>query len=319
MVSKSSFKPFVVAYGDEDFYLDRDVERARQGKRQVLQLNAEEKLTDVELVDFCEAYSDAPRTIILDNAQKLKGQKELYRFIEGRSLSDKSLILVAIVRGSKLPEVWSLAASKGKSVERRKLKPWEVDGYIKFIKTEASRLRVVIDKDVSKALFQYVGTDLYRLENELRKLAIYVGQAGTVQKDHITLITSPTPKAEPYQVAEQMMSKNWKKALNLFSVLYRNAGDDILIPVVHALMKQVERTTIIRDLQDKGVGESDIAVSVGMKDWPYKNVAAPIARKHDSKSLVRYMKRLCKLDANVKGPAQSKRTLVELAILSIAR
>jgi DNA polymerase III delta subunit len=319
MASKSSsFSPFVVAFGDEDFYLDRDLDRARRGKRSVLRLSAE-KLTDAELVNLCEAYSEAPRTIIIDDAQKLKGEEELSKFIENRDVSNRSLILVAIVRDKKLPDVWELAASKGKKVERRKLKLWETDKYISFIKTEASRLRVVINRDVALMLLQYASTDLYRLENELRKLSIYVGSAGTIQKEHITLITSPTPKAEPFQVAEQVLAKNLKKALSSFAVLYRNMGDECLIPMVRALMRQVERTLVIRNLQDKGVGEMDIAVSVGMKEWPYKSIAAPIARKHSPKSLLNNMKQLCRLDADVKSSARSKRTMVELAILSIAQ
>jgi DNA polymerase III delta subunit len=84
-------------------------------------------------------------------------------------------------------------------------------------------------------------------------------------------------------------------------------------------MRQVEKTALIRSLLDKGVSETDIAVLVGMKEWPFKNVAAPIARKHDLKSLLKHMGQLCKLDADVKGPARSKRTLVELTMLSIAQ
>jgi DNA polymerase-3 subunit delta len=318
-VTSSSFSSFIVSFGDEDFYLDRDIERARQGKRSVIQVNAEEGLSDIELVNLCESYSELPRTIIVDNAQKVKGNKDLREFIENHNEADRSLILVAIVRGIKLSEVWELVASKGKKVERKKFKPWEVDAYTNFIKTEATRLRVAIDQTVASLLFKYVGTDLYRLENELRKLAIFVGQAGTIKKEHIALVTSPTPQVEPFQVAEQVLKKDPKQALNLFSILYKNLEDDSLIPVVRALMNQVERTLIIRSLLDKGVSDVDIAISVGIKDWIYKNIAAPIARKHDLKSLVGYMGRLCKLDADVKGPARSKRTLVELTMLSIAQ
>jgi len=313
------FNIFVVAFGDENFYLDRDITKIKQGKREVFQLDADNGLSDIELVALCRQYSELPRTIIVDNAQKLKGQKVLQEFIENRNASDHSLILVGIIRGEKLPEVWSLAASKGKGFERKKFKPWDTAKYINFIKIEATRLRVSIEKDAAEFLFQCVGIDLYRLENETRKLAIFVGQAGTIKKEHIALITSPTPKAEPFQVAEQVMSKNLKKALQLFSVLHRNMGEDSIIPVVRALMNQVEKTLVIRCYQDKGVSEGDIAGLIGMKEWPYKNVAAPIARKHTLNALISHMQKLCKLDADVKSAARSKRTLVELTMVSITQ
>lgn len=311
-----TFNSFIVSFGDDDFFLDRDMVRAQQGKRSVVKLDAEEDLSDVALVELCKTYSDTPRIIIVDNAQKLKGTKVLQEFIEERNTEDRSLVIVAIVRSTKLPEIWGLAGTKGKVVERQKLKPWDNDGYVFFIKNEATKLGVAITKEVAEMLLQFVGTDLYRLENELRKLAIFVGRLGVIKKEHISLITTPTPKAEPFQIAEQVMDKNLGKALNLFSVLCKNSGDDAIIPVVYALMKQVEKTLIIRSCQDKGVSEGDIADFVGMKNWPYKNIAAPIARKHDVKSLVGYMGRLCKLDADVKSSARSKRTLVELTMLS---
>lgn len=313
-----TFSPFIVAYGDEGFYLDRDIVRARQGKRTVLQVDGG-NLTDADLVEMCECGYEVLHTIIVDNAQDVKGTKRLTEFIEGRNVSDRSLILVAIVRDKKLPDVWALAASKGKKFERIKFKPWETDKHIDFIKAEANHQRVMIDKETALALFQYVGSDLHRLENELRKLAIYVGQMGAIQKEHIALITSPTPSVDPFQVAEQVMSKDLKKALSSFSVLYKNMGDNALIPVVYALMQQVEKTAIIRSLQDKDISEDEIAALVGMKEWPYKNIAAPIARKHDLNTIIKHMKKLCRLDEDVKSSAQSKRTLVELTMMSIAQ
>lgn len=318
----SSFKPFVVLFGTEDFFLDRDLERVRVGKREVIEFDAGEGLSDVALVESCEAYSANPRTIIVENAQKIKfpkGSKALETFIEERDPRDTNLILVAVIRGEKLPSIWDDAAAKGKRVERKKFRAWDNDSYLDFIRNEATRLKVVLGKDVATTLFDYVGTDLYRLENELRKLAVYVGQAHTINREHITLVTSPTPKADVFKVVEAALSKEAKSAMNLFSIYYLNEGDNGLIPLVGALMKQIEKTVIIRSMQDKGVSEEDISTLVGMKPWLYKNSAAPIARKHDVRSLVGYMGRLCKLDADVKSSSQSRRTLVEMTMLTIAQ
>lgn len=321
MAASKSFKPFVVSFGGEDFFLDRDLDKARHwAGRKAIVLDGD-GMHDYEVVGICETNTEEPRTIIVDNAHKLKGNKDkdLRAYIENKHPNDTSVILVGIVRAEKLPEVWSIALSKGKGYERKPFKPWDVDGYIKWMQQEAEHSRVSIDAETAKNLLQLVGQDLYRLANEIRKLALYVGGAERIKKEHILLVTTPSPKAEPFQVAEMVIGKEARKALNAFSTLYKNAGEDCLIPVVRAVMKQVEKTAIIRSLQDKGVPEADIAVLVGMKEWPLKNVAAPIARKHELRTLVQHMGRLCKLDADVKGPARSKRTLVELTMLSIAQ
>lgn len=315
--SRSPTAPFFVCFGTEDFFLDRDIERAKAWNgRTVITFDGHD-LDDSELVSLLETQAD-PRTIIIDDAQKMKGDKSLRRYIEEKVVTDLSTILVAIVRTEKLPEVWSQAVSKGKGFERKKPPPWELEKtVIKWLETEATRLKITLDKDVPTLLFQYVGGDYYRLANELRKLAVLVGH-GKVEKKHLILVTSPSPTAEPHQIAEATIAKEPKKAMNLLSTLLKNQGEEALVPVVASLMRQVEKTLLVRRALDKGMPEDDIATTVGMKLYPLKNFALPVARKHDTRSLVRHMGRLCRLDSDVKGPARSKRTLIELAVLAIA-
>ena len=315
-----AFKAFIVLFGNENFFLDRDVERVRKGPREVFALDAADGLKDTELVALCEQRQTGdPCTVIVDNAHKIKGDKALSKYIEDRDLDDTSLVLVAVLRTAKLPSVWSAAVSKGKGVERKAIKPWETEKYLTFLKDEAKRLGVSLGKDVASTLHEYVGNDLYRLAAEMKKLAIFVGKAHTIQRDHIHLVTTASPQADPYKVAEAALDKNKNKALFMFSVLCSNMGDSACVPVTSALMRQIEKTAMIRSLQDQGSSEEDIAVLLDMKLWPYKNIAAPVARKHDLKSLVRHMGNLCKLDTDVKGPSKSKRALVEMAILNIAQ
>lgn len=269
---------------------------------------------------MCEAQ-DEPLTLVIDNAQAVKITKEkaLQSYIENTSSSDLSVVLVGVVRSDKLPSVWELAGDKGKLYERKKFKTWDNGkDYVKWSVGEATRLKVSFSKGVEQLFYQYVGADLYRMANELKKLARLVGTNGKITKEHLLLVTSPSPQAEPYQVAEAAMAKSPKQAMNSLSILFRNSGESVCIPVVYALMKQVEKMIVIRQMLATGTPEEDIASAVGMNPWPFKNFALPIARKHELKSLVRYMKRLCTLDADVKGPARSKRTLVELTVLAIA-
>jgi DNA polymerase III delta subunit len=55
-----------------------------------------------------------------------------------------------------------------------------------------------------------------------------------------------------------------------------------------------------------------------MHEFACKTNLIPVAQKHTVKVLLGHMNQLCKLDAQVKGAARSKRTLVELAVLSLA-
>jgi DNA polymerase III delta subunit len=312
---------FLVSYGPENFLLDREIARARSWPKRDCSLVDGEDINELELISRIEAASyEGPRTLILDNAQDVKLSKAMKGFLEERSKTDTSTVLLAVVRSDKLPAGWAQVAEKGELSEAKKFKPWQTDNILRWLDDEASSHDVKLGPDVGAMLLKWVDIDLYRLANEIRKLAIYVGPKGTVTKEHLGLVVSKTPGATHFQVAEHTIAKKAAVAINTFSILFKNEGSECLVPTTNAIMKQVERALIVRRSLDKGVDADLVAASVGLdaKKFPYKQLA-DAARKHTSSELVRHMSRLCKLDVDVKGAASSKRTLVELAVLAIAR
>lgn len=309
-------------FGLEDFLIDREIEKARASKKRTVTLLDGYEIDELDLLSLCENGSmDGARLIVLDNAQKVKIDKAFKAYVEGHTPGDTSTVLVVAIRAEKLPQAWSqISQMKGVHTwEARKFKAWEKDKIHEWVRTEAARLDASIEGAVIDLLLLAVGVDLYRLSNELRKLALLAGTRGAITKEHLKLVVSASPTATQFQVAEFAIAKDERQAMNSLSRLFVNMGDEALVPVVNALMKQIERALIVRKLLDRGVSEDDVAASVGMKPWPFKNNLLPHVQKHSARDLVRHMGRLCKLDGDVKGAARSKRTLVELAVLAIAR
>lgn len=312
--------PFLVSYGAENFLLDRELEKARKWPKRDASLVDGEDITELELISRIEAASyEGPRTLIVDNAQKIKLTKAMKGFLEERSKTDTSTVLFAVVRAEKLPAAWAQVAESGDSQELKGFKSWQLDDLARWIEQEASLHQVTLDAEIAKILLHFVGTDLYRLSNEVRKLAIFVGPGGKIAREHVGLVTSPSRTATQFQVAEAAIAKNAGAAIDAFSVLYKNEGSDCLVLTTNALMRSVERALIVRRSLDKGVDADIIAASVGLdaRKFPYRQLAEA-SKKHTVGELIRHMSRLCRLDADVKGAASSKRTLVELAVLAIA-
>ena len=321
MAAKTSYQAFIVSFGAEDYFLDIDLARARAWKdRHIIQLAGDE-IDDRELVGICETGSmdGGKRLVIVDEANKVKGDKALKAYIAGKDPHDDTIVLVAILRSEKCPEVWSQAAKKGRLFEHKKLKTWgENNEVVRWIDGEARRLGLVFDEGISALLFQLVGADLYRLSGELTKLHTLLGKGGKVGVEQVKLVVAPSPSAEPYQVAEAAFAKDRKKAMNLLSTVYRTMGEEAHVPITYSMIKQVEKITLARSLVDKGMAEDEIAATIGMHPWRCKTQFLPIVQKHPMKSLVGHMVRLKKLDVDVKSAARSKRTLVELAVLTVA-
>jgi len=322
--------PFIVVSGTEEFYLDREIEEARKStKRQVIMLDGS-KMADSELVSLCETQTldERDRLIILDHAERIKGTKALGEYISEKLPTDLGVILLAVcrpvsVQGSpilveKLPEIWEQAATKGITRVHKKPKPWDTNVKIDRIEAEAALLDLKLGKNVSAFLLQGLGDDLYLIRNELRKLALLVGPQGTVTSDQASRIVAVKPPAEPHQVAEAALEKNPKRAMSLVAHLYRYTNDDPSVLIVSALMRNVERLLVARSLLDEGKTKDEIASRMSMNAYRLSLSYLLWANRHSLESLKGHMAALCSLDANVKGPARSKRTLVELAVLSIA-
>lgn len=321
MAQKFSSVAFIVSFGAEDYFLDQDIARARKWKdRQVFQVSGED-VDDREVVSLCETGSmdGAGRVIILDDAHKVKGDKALRAYIAEKDPKDDHVVLLAVLRTEKCPELWNQAAKKGRLIEHKKLKTWDSNNeVVKWVALEARKLDLTLDTGIAQLLYQLVGSNLYRLANELHKLAVLLGPQGKVGIEQVRLVVAASPTAEPFQVADAAFAKDSKKAMNTLSTVYRLMGDDAHVPITYSLIKQVEKFVLARAMLDKKASEEDIASALSMHPWRCKTQFLPLVQQHSMPALLGYMIRLRRLDVDVKSSAKSKRTLVEITVLSIA-
>jgi DNA polymerase-3 subunit delta len=319
---KPALSPFTIVYGSENFFLDQDLARARAWPDRYVVLLDGEDVSTTEIVSICESntFDGSDRVVIIDNADKVKGDKILKAYIDTKDPADASVVVVAICRDEKLPDVWAAAAKKGRLVQHKKLKTWDNNNeVIKWIPVEAKHLGVTLDKDVAETLYKFVGNDLHKISNELKKLVILVGKGGKVTVAQLKSVAVPVLPADPYQVVEAALRKDRPAAMNALSFLYRNMGEEASIIVTVSLMRQIEKLVVARQLFDKKTPEDEIASTIEMHAFRFRNFFLPIIKRHSLASLLQQMERLCKLESDVKGPSRSKRTLVELAVLSITQ
>lgn len=314
--------PFLVIYGDEEFQLDRFVQQQKDLWRdRDVEVRDGDLITEEGLVTLLESrsvFDDTPRAVILDNAQELKLDKTFAEYVEGKNPKDISTILLAVVRAKELPAAWKPVAKKGWSDKRSKFKPWETELVVGRISEEAKELGLKLEKGVPELIHYCLGDNLRSTVNELRKLTYLVEPGSVVTKAQVSTVIAKDMPAEPYQVAEQAIAKRPKQAMNLASLVFSAMGETASVPIASALMREVEKMLVVRQMLDKGDPHNVIATAIGKHPYVFTKNILPLASRHTVPVLVGHMKNLCRLDGQVKGPARSKRTLVELAVLSIA-
>lgn len=318
---KSRRVPFIVSYGGEDLYLDRDLEKAKTTKnRHVIVLDGDD-ISEDELVSVCEArsFDRTGRIVVLDNAQKFKSVKgPLKSYITDKDPEDVSTVLVAIIRALSPGALWGAAIAKGRSAEHPTFKPWEKNKTIARIGREAAKLKLTLDSGIADLLITVTGDNLRQIVSELRKLVHIVDESKVVKRDHVAKVITHVYPAEPYDVSQAAAHRNSRKAMTLFSFLYKHMGVGACVSVTTSLQRLVEKLIIARQLLDQGESPDVIAIRFNMKPYPFKKNLLPMVRRHTVPHLLKQMQILCRLETKVKGASRSKRTQVELAILSLA-
>lgn len=313
-MSVSNTAPFRVLFGDEDYLINVALAEFRESSRRQLHFLDGDGMQAAELVDFCETFSEESRGVIVDEANKLKNVEALLPYVSGGG--SKWTAVLFVVRSDNLKESWAKIAKQCKCVQFSKPKPWELDKQCRRISDEAVRAGVSLEDGVAEMLLRYLGYDLSLIANELRKFA-YLQTSSLTKKGVAETVPQLFP-IQPHDIAEAAASKNSKKALNLLGLYYRNIGEGAAVPVTYALMRVIERILIARNMSDQGCSAKEISERVGMHEYAYQKNLQPLVGRHTVPRLVEQMQNLCKLDALTKGTSGSKRTQVELAVLSLA-
>lgn len=316
--------PVILVYGAEEFFLDRDLQSLKGNPRRDVVLLDGHSVTEAEVVSACESVSidftdpdsTKPRLVLLDNAHKVKLEKIIKAYVEGRDSKDTSSVLVAFFRTEKLPPTWS----KLKSIATHhyeKLKTWDNNNQVvEWAKSEAKRIGLDLDERVAKALFHLTGGNLYRINNELGKLLLLVGK-GRADITHLKLVGVQTAGSDPWAVVDAALLKKPKAALSALNSLYRFATDDPSILLLGSLAKGVEKAFVARSLLDRGCQSEDVAARLGMHPYRYHKSVHQQASKHSTLSLAKMMQTLSELDVRIKRTSH-RRTMLELAVLELS-
>lgn len=320
MAKKSKQVRFTVFYGGEDYLLNRELSRGKNWPNRLITELDGDKASEDELISALETqtFDDTEIAVTLDNAQSMKMGKEFAAYVEECDPKDTSTVLVAIYRKPTISGVWSKLGDKARYFEHKQYKPWEVDLIFKRLNKEAGRFGLTLTQPAFKVLHTVYGENLHGASNEIQKLSFVVNKGGDITREHVLMVCPRQMPVMPWDVANAASDKSLKQALNKTALLFKYMGETAAVPIVASLMRQTERLLIGRSMLDQGKSKEEIGSALNMKPFVVEKQLLPVLRKHSCSDLQMQMKKLCELETKVKGAAQSKRTLVELAVHQFA-
>ena len=133
---------------------------------------------------------------------------------------------------------------------------------------------VRLDRPEAMQLVNMVGTDAYRLENEVSKLCDYVGNGGAIRDDVLKTVVTPSVEYEVFPMLNALLSGNKKVAMRMLTEAMKS-GKENPLRVASFLEGRLKQMLIGRELLDekrprpeilKAMGGSPKAAEIALKN-----------------------------------------------------
>ncbi len=133
----------------------------------------------------------------------------------------------------------------------------EGDALQEWIRRRAGGKGVAIAPAAAALLATYVGPHLRLLDQELEKLAVYLGGEGTIGREDVERLVSAVQEANVFHMVDALGSRKGRRALQL---LYRLLDDGAApLYLLTMMARQFRLLLMARELDAKGVPPADMA------------------------------------------------------------
>lgn len=177
-----------------------------------------------------------------------------------------------------------------------------------FLPIAGSKLLAWIEKNVTKAggqiereaivfLSEVVADDLFRLENEIKKLVAYAGDRPITKAD-IELLVNTLLATSIFKLTDGVGQKNRRLAIDTLHQLMET-GEELHM-ILYMIIRQFRIITAVKDLADQGFGKDSIAAKLKQHPFVIQNTLAQ-SRNFSFDQLHRAYKLLIEVDTKLKS------------------
>ena len=170
-----------------------------------------------------------------------------------------------------------------------------------------------INNDALDLLISYVGNDLWRLANELQKLANFK-QAATIQKADVELLVKPNIESDIFKTIDALAEKNKQQALRL---LHKHLdGDDNPLYLLSMIAYQFKNLLMVKELSEQGLMYASIVKKSGLHPFVVKK-SYFLCRQFSFEELKNIYRAIFKIDSDIKVGKIEAETALDLLVAKI--
>ena len=189
---------------------------------------------------------DEKKLIVLENALNNKiFSDEFLKYIKKNKLKDNQEVVVVIYHGDKL----SNAPFLRQSSMFEEFKPLLGNDLINWLKKKADENKADIDQISLRKLTDYIGNDLWQLNNELNKLISYKG-GEKINESDIDLLIKSKVDTDIFKTLDALAKRDRKTAFRLLHEHLEKGENEIYL--FSMFIYQIRVLLKLKDLIEKG-------------------------------------------------------------------
>ena len=185
------------------------------------------------------------------------------------------------------------------------------EGLARWTRTQANQKGARITPGAIRLLSQLVGGNLWTMDNELEKLALYAGDR-SIEEGDVRLLVPQSREASVFSAIDALLEGRSGIALRLMHRL-RDEGAELPY-IISMIARQLRQVTLARDLLDRGYGDKDIGSRLGLSHDLALRRTIEQAGKHSLSSLKWRYERLMEADLAVKQGRMEQDLTLELLV-----
>lgn len=276
-----------IFYG-EPFFLDRSL--ASMAAKATLFTGKDDK---EDFLSFITDHHENPHVVIWSHVEEVSGKwwKALPE--------DTSPLTVRLFFYDKtIPAEISV---KNTVQEYKPLKPFGKD-YANFVLTEVSQYSLTLEggEDTATAVVSYVGSDLYRLSTEIKKLSFLYEKGSVIPRATLKEILSPTGSVTTNMIADAFLEGNLKKILYYTGIFYDQEGSAGFLNALYAVLRTAEKIIHTLHMMSVPLKEEEIIANLKMNPWRYRNHYVGHVKKFSLERLLTFYSDAVKVDMSLK-------------------
>lgn len=183
-----------------------------------------------------------------------------------------------------------------------------------WVKKEFKEYQVKIKPEALEKLIEFIGNDLWRFSNEIKKLVSYKKEEREVTKRDVELLVRTKIEPDIFKTIDYMASKKRKEALELLHK-HLDKGDSplYLLSMIHY---QFRNLLSIKDLIARGQSPYFFGKKAGVHPYVIKK-SYSLSQKFTIEELKKIYQKIFKIDLDIKAGKIEPKAALDLLISSI--